>query len=40
MSIQSMKGDREELMRNELKKSIDGLSDGMKSQLIFFAGPA
>lgn len=37
---QSMRGDREKLMRKELKKSVLGLSPGMKYQLIFFAGPA
>lgn len=36
----SMTGDREKLMRKELKKSVTGLSPGMKYQLIFFAGPA
>lgn len=37
---QSMKGPRETLMRNELKKSISGMSSGMGYQMIFFAGPA
>jgi hypothetical protein len=36
----SMKGLREKLMRNELRKSVAGLSSGMSYQLIFFAGPA
>jgi hypothetical protein len=36
----SMGGVREKLMRNELKKSVSGLSSGMSYQLIFFAGPA
>lgn len=31
---------RESLMRNELSKSVKGLSAGMSYQLIFFAGPA
>jgi hypothetical protein len=31
---------RESLMRNELSKSVKGLSSGMSYQLIFFAGPA
>jgi hypothetical protein len=37
---QSMKGPREKLMRNELRKSVGGLLPGMSFQLIFFAGPA
>jgi hypothetical protein len=40
---QSMGGknrERESLMRNELSKSVKGLSAGMGYQLIFFAGPA
>ena len=36
----SMRGKREELMRDELKKSVSGLQSGMKYQMIFFAGPA
>ena len=36
----SMKGKREELMRDELKKSVSGLSAGSKYQMIYFAGPA
>lgn len=35
----SMSGARENLMRNELKKSVSGLPDGMNYQMIFFAGP-
>lgn len=37
---QSMKGKREILMREELKKSVSSLSSRVKYQLIFFAGPA
>lgn len=37
---QSMKGERERLMRKELKKSVTELKEGMQYQLIFFAGPA
>jgi hypothetical protein len=37
---QSMKGAREQLMRDELQKSVNGFSAGMSFQLIFFAGPA
>jgi len=36
----SMRGVREKLMRDELRKSVTGLSSGMSYQLIFFAGPA
>jgi len=36
----SMRGKREELMREEMKKSVTGLKSGMKYQMIFFAGPA
>jgi len=36
----SMKGARENLMRQELKKSVSDLKDDMQYQLIFFAGPA
>lgn len=36
----SMKGERDSLMRKELTKSIDGLSGGVKFQMIFFSGPA
>ena len=36
---QSMRGEREKLMRKELAKSISGLQSGMSYQLIFFAGP-
>jgi hypothetical protein len=37
---QSMRGQREELMRDELRRSVSGLAAGMKYQIIFFAGPA
>lgn len=37
---QSMRGKRDQLMRGELTRSIEGLSSGMQYQLIFFAGPA
>ena len=37
---QSMKGEREKLMRTELSKSIKGLGPSTKYQLIFFSGPA
>jgi hypothetical protein len=37
---QSMRGKRDQLMREELTRSIAGLSSGMEYQLIFFAGPA
>jgi hypothetical protein len=36
----SMRGKREQLMREELTNSVSGLSSGMEYQLIFFAGPA
>ena len=36
----SMSGERERLMRAELKKSVSKLPPGMNYQLIFFAGPA
>lgn len=36
----SMRGKREELMREELANSIEALPPGMQYQLIFFAGPA
>ena len=36
----SMRGERDKLMRAELKKSVEGLSSGMQYQLIFFSGPA
>ncbi|MGJ8633056.1 MAG: hypothetical protein ACSHX7_03985 [Luteolibacter sp.] len=36
----SMRGTRDELMRDELKDSISGLQAGTKYQMIFFAGPA
>lgn len=36
---QSMKGVRDQLMRAELKKSIENLSMGLQFQMIFFAGP-
>jgi hypothetical protein len=35
----SMKGVRDQLMRKEMKKSIEHLGDGMQFQMIFFAGP-
>lgn len=35
----SMRGKRDELMRAELSKSIEGLTAGTQYQLIFFAGP-
>lgn len=35
----SMKGARDQLMRAEMKKSIENLSEGMQFQMIFFAGP-
>jgi hypothetical protein len=36
---QSMRGEREKLMRAELRKSVEGLPLAMSYQLIFFAGP-
>lgn len=36
----SMRGAKDKLMRDELTKSISGLSAGTKFQMIFFAGPA
>jgi len=36
---QSMKGERDRLMRKELAKSIEQLSIGMQYQMIFFSGP-
>jgi hypothetical protein len=36
---QSMKGVRDQLMRAEMKKSIEHLGDGLQFQMIFFAGP-
>ena len=36
----SMRGKREELMRDELSKSVSKLKPGMQYQMIFFAGPA
>jgi len=36
----SMRGPRDELMRQELANSLDSLSHGMEYSLIFFAGPA
>jgi hypothetical protein len=36
----SMKGERDELMRKELTKSVDGLSRSVKFQQIYFSGPA
>lgn len=36
----SMKGERDELMRKELTKSVDGLSGSLKFQMIYFSGPA
>lgn len=36
----SMEGERESLMRQELTKSVEGLSGGVKFQMIFFSGPA
>ncbi|MGD7653508.1 MAG: hypothetical protein ACQCXQ_09865 [Verrucomicrobiales bacterium] len=35
----SMKGKRDALMRKELKKSLDSLTNGTQFSLIFFAGP-
>jgi hypothetical protein len=35
-----MKGDRDELMRKELTKSVNGLSSKVQFQMIFFSGPA
>jgi len=37
---QSMRGERDKLMRDELAKSVEGIQNGMDYQLIFFAGPA
>ena len=37
---QSMRGQREKLMREELTKSVSKLPPGVQYQLIFFAGPA
>ncbi len=36
----SMRGEKDRLMREEMTKSISGLSAGTKFQMIFFAGPA
>jgi len=36
----SMTGRREQLMRDELARSVGRLTPGMKHQLVFFAGPA
>jgi hypothetical protein len=36
----SMKGERDKLMREELTKSISGLSGSVKFQMVFFSGPA
>ncbi len=36
----SMRGEKDELMRNELTKSVGGLAPGTKYQMIFFSGPA
>lgn len=36
----SMKGERDALMREELTKSVSGLSGGVKYQMIYFSGPA
>lgn len=36
----SMKGERDKLMRQELEKSIGGLTGGIQFQMIFFSGPA
>ena len=35
----SMKGEKDELMRAELTKSVSGLAPGTKYQMIFFSGP-
>jgi hypothetical protein len=35
----SMRGVRDQLMRAEMKKSIENLSEGLQFQMIFFAGP-
>ena len=37
---QSMRGEREKLMRAELAKSVAGMPDGTDFQMIFFAGPS
>ncbi len=37
---QSMKGEKDALMRKELTKSVSGLSPGTKFQMVFFSGPA
>lgn len=36
----SMRGDRDRLMRKELKKSVEQVKLGMQFQMIFFAGPS
>ncbi len=36
----SMKGERDELMRKELTKSVNALSGSVKFQMIYFSGPA
>ena len=36
---QSMRGVRDQLMRAEMKKSIENLGEGLQFQMIFFAGP-
>lgn len=36
----SMKGEKDQLMRAELTKSVSGLAPGTKYQMIFFSGPA
>lgn len=36
----SMKGERDKLMREELTKSVSGLSSSVKFQMVFFSGPA
>jgi hypothetical protein len=36
----SMRGERDQLMRKELTKSVGGLKAGTKFQMIFFSGPA
>lgn len=36
----SMKGERDDLMRQELTKSVNGLSGNVKFQMIYFSGPA
>jgi len=37
---QSMKGEKDQLMRDELTKSVSGLGPGTKFQMVFFSGPA